>query len=104
MQVFKHTKIQGRKVLSDLANIVSSLVLSPEKHAHTTCQAHVLLTKIYDIQKSEQGKLKYLNQTSIKMPGCIAPHASVGPATTTNISTDTNYNHPYKFKVQAILV
>lgn len=28
------------------------------------------------------------------MPRCIAPHASIGPATTTNISTDTNYNHP----------
>lgn len=32
----------------------------------------------------QHGKMaNYLNQTGIKMPGCVAPYASVGPVTTT---------------------
>lgn len=77
---FWNTKILGKKVLSGLARISPFLVICPARHAHTTCQAHVRWIKIYDMQQGKRAN--YLNQSGIKMPGWVAPYASVGPVIT----------------------
>lgn len=84
---------------ADLASIFPFLGLSPARHAHTTCQAHVHQVKIHEIQQSEQGKQTTSIKLTLKCQDVLHLMPVLGlqqqQTFSSNTSTVINYNHPH---------